>query len=1208
MNNERWQAVERLFNAALEMTESRRAAYLAAACDGDDTLRREVESLLAAESEAASQSTLPLAIRLDATDLPALQTVVPQAEQRQEITSGLRLGAYRLLREIGSGGMGEVWLAERADGQFAQMVAIKLVRAATGSQEVVRRFRHERQILASLEHPNIARLLDGGTSAEGQPYFVMEYIEGLPIDEYCHRQRLSLRERLQLFGQVCAAVQYAHQNLVIHRDLKPGNIFVTADGTPKLLDFGIAKLLQPDLSQSYQTQAGQSPMTPAYASPEQVRGTQLTTTSDVYSLGVILYELLTGCSPYRLSEDTLNEMMRAVLDQEPEPPSRRQMADGSGQRMRGRNNILLSAFYRLPSVIRHLSSAFRLPTTDFRLPSSVLRGDLDNIVLMALRKEPQRRYSSVEHFAADLRRYLEGLPVTARRGTLGYRAARFVRRHRLPIAAAALIVLSLAGGLAATLRQAHIARTAQTQAESALMIADERRTQAETARREAEAQRVEANVQRAAAEAQQALAETQRALADAQRMRAEAGELSNRRLLYASQMKLAQTAWEESNGGRVDELLRPHLPETGRPDLRGFEWFWLWRVSHLELVNLPLTLPVTSAVFSPDGNSLVTIETLMPGEQVLSISDTATWRLRHQVREKGNEQGEGKIGMLAVFSRDGRVFATGGGSCGLILWETATGKRLRTIAQSDCNFKGVAFSPDGRRLAAGHLNGKILIFDAESGQELQRLEGHSKWVNRIAFSPDGHRLVTTAAVEEAVKMWDADTGRELFTVKRRFSGYMNPAFSPDSQFLAMGAEREVLIIDVRTGKMSAPFRSEGSPLSLAWSPDGSILAVASSDRKINLLDTHNWQPVNQLRGFSAPILTMSFAPDGQRLVTGTNDHRIQVWDWRQSQDPVSLRISDRYADKIAFADAGQKLFVLGADLITRAYDTLTRRELFLLKGHHLEKPYVTPVSLMHALAVSDDGKRIATTADESIRIHDAATGRELRHIRTPGKRNYIMALSQGGRMVATDACACTEDTRNKVEIDHAEYFGVWDTDTGKKLLNFRTLKIAINRIVFLKDNRTLVTVGMNEGGQLTWWNLATGRPVRTINPLVKGGAGLTLSPDGRSLVVAAFDGTISFFDAITGQPTGTLRAGNNAVREVYFSPDGNRLLTGGGTDRIVKLWDLTTGQEVMTFRDTSSHAGPAFAPDGRSIAIPYAEGLIKILSIGEQAGIRLAKR
>ncbi|MFN7948921.1 MAG: protein kinase [Blastocatellia bacterium] len=1197
MNNQRWQAVERLFNDALEMTESGRAAYLDAACKGDDTLRREVESLLSAESEAARQATLPLAVRLDSTALPVLQTVAPSADQNQGITAGLRLGSYRLLREIGSGGMGAVWLAERADDEFRQLVAVKLVRPSTGSREVVRRFRHERQILASLEHPNIARLLDGGTSAEGQPYFVMEYIEGLPIDEYCHRHRLSVIERLKLFLPVCAAVQYAHQNLVIHRDLKPGNIFVTADGTPKLLDFGIAKLLLPDLAQSCQTQGGQTPMTPAYASPEQVRGLQLTTTSDVYSLGVVLYELLTGRSPYQLSEGTLNEMMRVVAGQEPERPSLAilRLTDEINSRISSEGTEVSD------------QSHYCLPETADKLRRR-LAGDLDAITLMALRKEPQSRYSSVEHFAADIRRYLDGLPVTARRGTLGYRAARFMRRHRIPIAAAALIVLSLTGGIAATLRQARIARHAQVLAEDALVTADERRRQAETARSEAEAQRVEANAQRAAAETQQTLAETQRALAEAQRRRAEAGELSNRRLLYASQMRLAQTAWEESNAGRVDELLRPHLPEAGRPDLRGFEWFWLWQVSHLELVNLPLTWAVTSAAFSPDGKSLVTIETSMPHEEVLSITDTTTWRIRHQVREKGNERFEGKIGRRAVFSRDGRVFATGGNSCGLSLWETATGKRLRTIAQSDCNFRGVAFSPDGRRLAAGHLNGKILIFDAQSGQELQSLAGHSKWVNGITFSPDGHRLATTSAVEEAIRLWDADTGRELFTVKKKFSAYMNPAFSPDSQFLAIGEAREVLIIDVRTGKMSAPFRSNGSPLSLDWSPDGSILAVASSDWKISLLDTHNWQLVNQLRGFSAPVLTMSFAPDGQRLVTGTNDHRIQVWDWRRSQDPAPLRISDRYADKVAFADAGKKLFVLGADLITRAYDTLTHRELFSLKGHYLEKPYVTPIALMHALAVSGDGKIIATTADESIRIREAATGRELRHIRTPGKRNYIMALSQDGRMVATDACACTEDTSKKVEIDHAEYFGVWDTKTGKQLLNFRTLEIAINRIVFLKDNRTLVTVGMNDGGQLTWWNLATGRPVRTINPLVKGGLSLTLSPDGRRLAVASADGKISFFDAITGQPTGLLRGYSTAVREMYFSPDGNRLLTGGGMDRVVKLWDLTTGQEVMAFRDTSSMAGPAFAPDGRSIAIPYAEGLIKILSIGEQTGIGMAQR
>jgi serine/threonine protein kinase len=282
-----------------------------------------------------------------------------------------------------------------------------LLKADITRADVRHRFLHERQVLADLNHPNIARLLDGGTAEDGRPYIVLEYIEGRPIDDYCQQQQLSLNERLQLFRQVCTAVQYAHQHLLIHRDLKPANVLVTSDGVPKLLDFGIAKLLQPDLAQSFETLPGTQPMTPAYASPEQVRGEKLTTASDVYSLGVLLYELLTGRSPYQLTTSNFGELVKAICEQEPLKSSTGETQRRKDREMerRGDGNVV--------------SLSLRLSVSP-----SQLRGDLDSIVLMALRKEPAARYGSVEQFAEDIRRYLAGLPTTARRGTFGYRAVK----------------------------------------------------------------------------------------------------------------------------------------------------------------------------------------------------------------------------------------------------------------------------------------------------------------------------------------------------------------------------------------------------------------------------------------------------------------------------------------------------------------------------------------------------------------------------------------------------------------------------------------------------------------------------------------------------------------------------------------------------------------------------------------------------------------
>lgn len=343
---------------------------------------------------------------------------------------GRVVGHYRLLRRIGEGGMGVVYAAERAD-EFRRRVAIKLVRYTLETPEVLGRFHTERQTLALLSHPNIVTLLDGGATPDGMPYLVMDFVEGRPIDEYCEERRLPVADRLHLFVEVCAAVQYAHQNLVVHCDLKPGNILVTAEGAPKLLDFGIAKLLEPHTlgMTGYMTQAGQRPFTPAYASPEQVRGEPVTTATDVYALGAILYRLLTGHSPYRFRTESAAEIIEAVCSQEAQRASA-VVSESDPEKLRRR-----------------------------------LEGDLDAILLKALRKEPQNRYGSVEQFADDIRRHLEGRPVAARKGTFRYRAAKFIRRNRIMAAAAALSALAITAGIIGVAWQAHVALAAKARAE-----------------------------------------------------------------------------------------------------------------------------------------------------------------------------------------------------------------------------------------------------------------------------------------------------------------------------------------------------------------------------------------------------------------------------------------------------------------------------------------------------------------------------------------------------------------------------------------------------------------------------------------------------------------------------------------------------------------------------------------------------------------------
>ncbi len=430
-----WDKIKSLFKEVVELSPDKREAFINENCKDDPGLKRELESLI--EAHHKSDGFL---------ETPPVQFAKINADKNSpDLFTGMRIGKYVVEKKIGEGGMAVVYSANRADEQFKRRVAIKFIKRGMDTEEIIKRFKIEEQTLAGLNHPYIAKIIDGGTTEKGLPYFVMELIVGEPIDKYCISKNLTIPEILELFQKVCSAIQYAHKNLVVHRDIKPGNIFITKEGVPKLLDFGIAKLLDPENSQTKLTRTGLKLLTLEYASPEQFLGKKITTAVDIYSLGVVLYELLTGRYPYKFNNSMPSEIERIICTTEPEKPSI------AVSRLDGKNETVKKQSELKPGKL--LSSK----DENYEKIKRRLTGDVDNIVLKAMQKEPERRYSSVEQFSEDIRRHLAGLPVIARKNSIGYRSKKYFQRHRAAVITAFIFLLIIFTGITGIIIQSNVA-------------------------------------------------------------------------------------------------------------------------------------------------------------------------------------------------------------------------------------------------------------------------------------------------------------------------------------------------------------------------------------------------------------------------------------------------------------------------------------------------------------------------------------------------------------------------------------------------------------------------------------------------------------------------------------------------------------------------------------------------------------------------------
>lgn len=1153
---ERWRQVDQLLGEALELETAEIPSFLTRVCDGDDDLRRELESLLDAHQQADTFIEAPPQV--------AVEKLLPAAHPSD--ATGQMIGPYRVLGEIGRGGMGVVYKAVRADDEYRKEVAIKLVWTGPHNTHLIKRFRRERQILANLEHPNIARLLDGGTSEQGLPYVVMEYIEGRPITDYCRERRLSITERLQLFRDVCAAVQYAHQALVIHRDLKPSNILVTADGKVKLLDFGVAKLIKPDLvEEPFRTQnltTGGHLMTPEYASPEQALGEAITTASDVYSLGVVLYELLVGAYPYQLKSHALPEVIRAVTEQEVVAPS--------------------------VAVTRsNIASTEHIPEGGIDKLRSRLRGDLDTIVLTALNKDVNRRYRSVEQLSEDINRHLTHQPIAARNPTLGYRIRKLVRRQRAPIAAAALVFLSLLGGVIATANQSRIARSERAKAESHAQEALRQRAaaeaQAEEARKQqsfAEANAAEANHQRLLAEELADEMIKQQRLAEESRQRAEAGEASYRRLAYTAEMHMGAQHWEMANIAGLSQVVNNHIPKNGEPDLRGFEWYYLWRLlrHNGERMSLQHQAEVWAVAYSPDGKMIATGHS--EDDDSVKLWDAATGGLIKVLK------GANALPWSIAFSPEGAKLAGAFNDRVARVWDVASGRESLVLSGHRSRVTSVAFSPDGKTIATGSDDETVKLWDAATGRERLTIRVGSGLIKAVAFSPDGKLLATGGVGSPTpgrsalmVKLWRPVSGEEVGAFDP--DGTMSLAFSPDGKTLVTGVVNVVRLWDVASRREIATLRGHNSRVrAVAFAPNGRYIASASDDRTAKLWDVETRQELVTLKGHRAEIFATAFSPDGRSLVTGAMDFTAKVWDIGAATELTVIRNTRSIFNRVAFAPDGRRI-ATGESTVLAIRDAQTGRELVLCKGH---------AGAVAGFDFSPDGRTIATVSqDRTVRLWDAASGKEL------------FALS--GHTGIGMSVAFSPDGRKLVSSGQDQTARVWDLAERRETL---TLKGHVHpvtpAVAFTPDGRRIVTGSYDKTVKL--WDAATGKELATFSGQVKPVMSVAVSPDGKLLAAGSADTTVKLWELATGREVATLTGSAGHVRALAFSPDGKRLATGSG-DGVIRLWDPASGQELIALRDHLDQVNSvSFSPDGQTLASATANGPVRLWRAAQNMEMR----
>jgi WD40 repeat protein/serine/threonine protein kinase len=1115
--------VKAIFNEALDRPNGRdREVFLDRACQGDAEMRARVETLLRAHEQADGFLESPA---------PALSA--PDGPSSAEVP-GTAIGLYKLLEQIGEGGMGIVYLAEQTQ-PVRRRVALKLIKPGMDTRQVIARFEAERQALALMDHPNIARVFDAGATESGRPYFVMELVRGVPITDYCDRERLPIPKRLDLFVQVCQAVQHAHQKGIIHRDLKPSNVLVTlVDGiaVPKVIDFGVAKATGPQLTErTLYTAFAQLVGTPLYMSPEQaaLTGTDIDTRSDIYSLGVLLYELLTGTTPFdreALGRAAWDEFRRLIRESEPPAPS-----------------------MRLSSLGETLTTVSANRRTDPGQLSRSVRGELDWIVLKALEKDRGRRYETANALARDIQRHLADQPVEACPPSGWYRFGKFARRHRAALATGVVVAASLVAATVVCTWQALRARTAERHAETALGIA---------------------RLERGRADEQRILATQQRDLATAKTREATEQARKLEWQLYVDRVNRAYGEWQANNVAEAEQLL-DDCPVA----LRGWEWRYVKRLCHLDLLTYRgHTRAATGVAFSPDGTKVISVSgggfvstqaLQQNASSYHAVGELAVWDSATG-REIFTRRGlKGGIQCVAV-SPDGTRIVSGNRDGGLTVWDAATGREV--LVRPGEPVLSVAFSPDGKRVAAGYgrfmgrenVDGGCVVTEVATGTEVLEIPVPQGSVQSLAFSPDGTRLAIAGM--QLLELWDLSARQRL----KEFRGHTDlvcaVAFRPDGRRLASASlDDTVRLWEVETGAQSLLLRGPtGGIYSVAFSPDGRRVAASGDDRSVMLWDAETGEEQARFRGHTTFVLSVAFSPDGTRLASACNDGLVKIWDVAMGQ-AVAIQSAEKpmQVSGVAFSPDGTQLATHWNEQILGVYAALTGAPRFTLP------------EAANDVAFSPDGTRLAAAGPGSlVTIRDATNGRALRTLQ--------------GHIAAVQCVAFSPDGTRLASAGDDSTVRLWDPATGRELQVLSGHVFPVSGLAFSPDGHWLASA--SDICELNVWDVTTGqtrftrrRPRRAFT---RTGCTVAFSTDSRHIAWADFT-TVEVCDAASGQELFTLRGHTARVLSVAYSPDGSRIASAS-RDRTVKLWDAASGAEVFTLRGhVSSVHDLAFSGDGRRL-------------------------